>query len=80
MHHFGKERTLYLVRKVNPNITMEAVKEVMEQCRECQSIEPAPSRHKKEELHVLENWKQLASDITYYRHELYLSMIYCRPG
>ena len=41
MHHFGMERTLYLVRKVNPNITMEAVKEVVEQCRECQSIDLA---------------------------------------
>ena len=33
MHHFRKERTLYLTRKVNPNITMEAVKEVVKQCR-----------------------------------------------
>ena len=47
MHHFGKERTLYLARKVNSNITMEAVKKVVEQCRECQSIDPAPSRHEK---------------------------------
>ena len=36
MHHFGKERTLYLVKKVNPNVTIEAIKEVVvEQCREC---------------------------------------------
>ena len=80
MHHFGKERTLYLVRKVNPNITMEAVKEVVEQCRECQSIDPAPSRHEKGELHMAENWKWLAIDITHYRHEPYWSIIDCGPG
>ena len=45
MHHFGRERTLYLVRKVNPNITMEAVKKVVEQCRECQSIDPTSFRY-----------------------------------
>ena len=55
MHYFGKERTLYLARKVNPNITIEAIKEVMEQCRECQSTDPAPSWNEKGELHVAEN-------------------------
>ena len=80
MHHFGKERTLYLVRKVNPNITMEAVKEVVEQCRESKSTDPAPSKHKKGELHVADNWKQLAIDNMHYRHEPYLSMIDCGPG
>ena len=54
VHHFEKERTLYLVRKVNPNITMEAVKEVVKQSRKCLSIDPAPSRHEQRELHVAE--------------------------
>ena len=65
--------------KVNPNITMEAVKEAMKQCRECQSIDPAHSRHEKGELHMAENWKQLVIDNTRYCHELYLSMIDCGP-
>ena len=75
MHRFGKERTLYLARKVNPNITKEAVKGVVEQCRECQSTDPAPSRYEKGELHLAENWKWLAIDITHCCHEPYLSMI-----
>ena len=58
-----------------PNITIEAVQEVVKQCKECQSIDPAPTRHEKGELHVTENWKRLAIDITRYRHELYLTMI-----
>ena len=80
MHYFGKVGTLYLVRKVNPNITTAAVKKVVEQCRECQSTDPAPSRHEKGELHVAKNWKQLAIYITHSCHEPYLSMIDCRPG
>ena len=76
MHHFGKEKKmLYLARKVNPNIMMEAVQEVVKQCKECQSIDPAPTRPEKGELHVTENWKQLAIDITHYRHELYLAIM-----
>ena len=75
MHHFGKERTLYLARKVNPNIMMETVQEVVKQCKKCQSIDPVPTRHEKRELHVTENWKRIALDVTHYHHELYLTMI-----
>ena len=75
MHHFGKERMLYLARNVNPKITMEAVQEVVKQCKECQSIDPAPTRHEKGELYITENWKRLAIDVTHYCHELYLTMI-----
>ena len=80
MHHFGKERTLFLARRVDPSITREAVNEVVETCRECQSIDPAPSRHEKGELQVAENWKRLAIDVTHYRQGLYLSMMDCGPG
>ena len=71
VHHFGKERTLYLVSKVNPNITMEAVQEVVKQCKECQSNDPVPTRHEKGELHITENWKRLAIDVTHDHHEPY---------
>ena len=81
IHHFRKERTLYLVNKVNPTITMESVQEVVKQCKECQSIDPVPTRVNEEgELHIIENWKRLAIDVTLYRHELYLTMIDCWPG
>ena len=59
---------------------MEAVKKVMEQCRECQSIDPALCRHEKGKLHVAENWKLLAIDITHYHYKPYLSMIDCGLG
>ena len=80
IHHFGKERMLYLARKVNPNHMMEAVQEMVKQCKECQSIDPVPTRHEKRELHITENWKQLAMDVMHYCHELYSTMIDCGPG
>lgn len=80
MHHFGQERTLFLAREVNPEITKEEVREVVENCGECQSIDPRPSRHEAGELHVAEDWKRLAIDITHYRHKLYLTMVDCGPG
>lgn len=46
-HHFEKGRTLYLAKKVNLNIKMVDVWEVVEQCRECQSIDLAPSKREK---------------------------------
>ena len=80
MHHFGRDRTLFLARKVRPGTTQEEVKEVVENCRECQSIDPAPSRHEAGELHVAEDWKRLAIDVTHFHHKLYLSMVDCGPG
>ena len=80
MHHMGVERTLFLARKLDPEITREAVKRVVRGCDRCQSINPAPVTHERGELHVTVNWKRLAIDVTHYRQALYLSMIDCGPG
>lgn len=80
MHHFGVDRTLFLARKVDPRITKEAVRTVVERCSRCQSIDPAPSRHEAGEVQVAENWSRLAIDVTHYRQRPYLSMVDCGPG
>ena len=49
-------------------------------CERCQSIDPAPVVHEWGEIHVNENWRRLALDVTHYRQGLYLSMIDCGPG
>ena len=36
--------------------------------------------HERGEIHVNENWRRLALDVTHYRQGLYLSMIDCGPG
>lgn len=80
MHHVGVERTLYLSRKIDPNVTRRAVKEVVSGCEMCQSIDPAPVTHNKGEIGTEENWKRLAIDVTHYRQALYLTMVDCGPG
>lgn len=66
MHHFGVDRTLFLARKVDPRITKEAVRTVVERCSRCQSIDSAPSRHEAGEVQVAENWSRLVIDVTHY--------------
>ena len=80
MHHMGVDRTLFLARKVDPMVTREAVRRVVSGCERCQSIDPAPVVHERGEIHVNENWRRLALDVTHYRQGLYLSMIDCGPG
>ena len=38
-HHNGVERTWFLVKKVDPVVTKECVKEVVCRCSRCQSID-----------------------------------------
>ena len=45
-HHMGIERTLYLAKKLNPEVSRESVKKVVQCCDRCQSIDPAPVVHK----------------------------------
>ena len=76
----GVDRTLFLARKIDPDITREAVKRVVQNCERCQSIDPAPIVHKSGVLQVGDNWKRIAVDVTHYRNGLYLSIVDCGPG
>ena len=81
MHHMGGgERTLYLVRKVDPHIKREEVQKVVKNCVRCQSIDPVPNIHDPGEIGTSKNWTRLAIDITHYRGGAYLSMIDCGPA
>ena len=80
MHHVGVDRTLFLARKIDPEVTREAVQDIVRRCEKCQTIDPAPIKHDQGELYVKENWKRLAIDITHYEHALYLSVVDCGPG
>ena len=80
MHHMGVERTLYLVRKVDPHIKQEEVQKVVKNCIRCQLIDPAPNIHDPGEIGTLKNWTRLAINMTHYHRGAYLSMIDCGPG
>lgn len=79
-HHFGVERSWYLARLVDPNITKEEMRTVVKSCEQCQSIDPSPVKHVSGELGVSKNWERLALDVTHYRGVPYLTMIDCGPG
>lgn len=80
MHHMGVERTLYLVRQVDPNVKREEIQMIVKNCVRCQSIDPAPNIHNPGEIGVLTNWTRLAIDIAHYRGGAYLSIIDCGPS
>ncbi|KAK4318086.1 hypothetical protein Pmani_010884 [Petrolisthes manimaculis] len=79
-HHMGIDRTLYLARKMDPEVSRESVKRVVQCCDRCQSIDPAPVIHTRGEVSVESNWQRLAIDVTHYRQVPYLSVVDCGPG
>ena len=79
-HHMGVERTWYLAKKVDAASTKEAVKKIIEQCEQCQSIDPAPKQHQKGELGVETTWTRASIDVTHYQSIPYLSLVDCGPG
>ncbi|XP_068240133.1 uncharacterized protein [Palaemon carinicauda] len=79
-HHMGIDRTLYLAKKLDPQVSRECVKKVVQCCDRCQSIDPAPVMHKGGELSVERNWQRLAIDVTHYRQVPYLPVVDCGPG
>ena len=80
MGHPGVRRTLYFVRRVNSAVTKQQVQSVVKSCRECQSIDPAPSKWRKGSLSVTETWKRVGMDITHYGGKSYLTLIDCGPS
>ena len=79
-HHMGVERTWFLARQLDPQVSREKVQMVVKKCRQCQSINPPPSKHEGGDLHVGVDWSRLAIDVTHYRGVPYLSVVDCGPG
>lgn len=79
-HHMGIDRTLYLAKKLDPEVSRESVRKVVQCCDRCQSIDPAPVVHKGGEVSVENNWQRIAIDVTHYRQIPYLSVVDCGPG
>ena len=73
LHHFGVDRTLYLVKVCNPD---DARKEV-ESCIKCKSVDPSTVHWEKGNLDVELNWDRIACDVTHYQGNIHLTMIDC---
>ena len=78
--HCGIKRTLYFVRKVNPNVSRKAVQRIVRTCQVCQSIDPAPVKWTSGDLSVENTWCRTGMDITHYEGRHYLSLIDCGPS
>ena len=63
--HPGVRRTLYFVKQIAPGVSKAAVKTVVRECEECQSIDPAPVHWSKGALNVKQTWHRVAMDITH---------------
>lgn len=79
-HHFGVDRSLYLTRLVNPSVKRECVESVVRLCRQCQTIDSAPSSYIPGEISVPENWARLALDVTHFQGRAYLTIVDCGPS
>ena len=79
-HHMGVDRTCYLAKQLDPKVSKDEVKKVVSSCRQCQSVDPAPSRHEEGSLCVEKDWSRLAIDVTHYRGVPYLSIVDCGPS
>ena len=79
-HHLGIDRTLFLSKKMNPEVSKEVVTKVVEECPRCVSIDPAPVRWERGNLDVCGDWIRLAADVTHYNGRCYLSVVDCGPS
>ena len=78
--HPGIKRTLYFVKLVSPEVFKAAVREVVREWEECQSIDPAPVSWKAGRLDVCENWRRVGMDVTHLGGRHYLTLIDCGPS
>lgn len=78
--HPGVNRTLYFVKKVNPEVTRREVQAVVTNCDACRSIDPAPVKWQNGSLDVEQLWQRVGMDITHYKGRSYLTLIDCGPS
>lgn len=77
--HPGIRRTLFFCRRLHPDVQREQVRNVVQHCRECQSIDPAPTNWKRGELGVPNIWDRVSMDICHIHNQHYLTLIDCGP-
>ena len=78
--HPGIKRTHYFVKLVSPEVSKEAVRKVVRECEECQSIDLAPVSWKAGRLDICENWRRVGMDVTHLEGWHYLILIDCGPS
>ena len=78
--HPGVRRTLYFARRQDATINRQQVRDVVQECNVCKSIDPAPVKWRKGDLSVRQVWQRVGMDITHCRGQHYLTLIDCGPS
>ena len=68
------------MKLVSPAVSKAAVREVVRECEEYQSIDPTPVSWKAGRLDVCENWRRVGMDMTHLGGRHYLTLINCGPS
>ncbi len=79
-HHFGVRRSLYFSQQLDPSVSYADVEAVVRACPDCASVDPAPIQWENGEIGVTDNWQRLATDVTHYGRERFLTIIDCGPS
>ena len=78
--HPGVKRSLYFCRRARLTTTKREVREVVQECQRCLSIDPSRAHWESGELSVSAVWKRLAMDVTHVSGAHYLTIIDCGPS
>lgn len=71
----GVKRILYLVRKIDLDVTKIAMQKVVKLCTQCHSSNPSSNTYDPGEIQVTTKWMRQAIDVMHYRRKLYLMMV-----
>ena len=65
------------MRQIAPGVSKAAMKTIVRECEECQSINPAPMHWSKGALNIKQTWHWVAMDITHCNRAHFLTVIDC---
>ena len=78
--HPGIKRTLHLCKAKGLNVTKNLVRDVVKNCEQCQSIDPAPVRFNHGTSKTSNSWERLSVDYTKFANFTFLTMLDCHSG
>ena len=77
--HYGVKRRLYFARRIDPSVSREEVRQVVEKCIACQLIDSSLINWPKGKIEVKGTWQRLGMNMTHYEGQHYLTLIDCGP-
>ena len=71
------KQMLYFSKMVNPAVKKVDIRKVVQRCKACQSINPAPLQWQKGILNATYVWNRLGIDVMHVGSQLYFTIINC---